>query len=376
MEFEHLLQDDADAAYLLLRALVFVSIALLIYGWRNRNPHGHRVSMIGWFLFGLFWLFNVPHFLDNGEEVNAVYCVLGFPLFLFLAYHEHLSISRDDDPSSLPFMAGTVGIAAGMYFLIDTFPVVAAFFVWTTAVETAVFLDLIGYDSHVGGVAYEEIVRVPIFHGDEGGISIILACTAIQSIVIFIAAILTTTVTKDPGWKKLKLPRFVSHLTGTTHFNLTRKWKAFLCTVPIILILNIVRTAAVIYLVYEGHAEFDFAHNGLSRWGSMLVLIILAYWMFDILPELHDNIIGIPMLIKRGKEKPSSDQGSSGSTDHPALSQNEEEKEKEGKDEKVAGPGPEAKAAAEEVGVGESHEGDDDVDSKELTGPKGKNDYP
>lgn len=327
-----------DTYFVASRALVFLSIALLITGWRNRDPRGHRITMVGWFLFGLFWLLMVPHFLDKDEPVNAIYCVLGFPLFMFLMYHEHLSIEWGDDPSSLPFMAGTVGMSAGMYFLIDTFPQVAALFVWLTAVETAGFLSMLGYEASASSVIYNDLeAQVPIFHGEQRGISIILACTAIQSIVIFLAAIWTTRVEKDPVSKAISIhpPRTVRsfwqfsvqpffwkyasfHLPWfkdigvtkdrehTIRLVLTRKWKAFLITVPMILILNIVRTASVIYLVYEGHVEFDIAHNWLSRWGSMVVLIVLAYLMFDTLPELHDNIIGIPMLSKRKRPGDSS----------------------------------------------------------------------
>jgi len=277
MVLEQIIMNRTSPEYIFLRILVFISIVFLIYAWRSKTRIGHKVAMIGWLLFGLYWVFNVHEFLDKGEAVNAIYCILGLPLFLFLMYHEHLCIGLGDDPPSLSFMAGTVGISAGMYFLIDTFPQVAALFVWVTAVETAGFLSLFGYEAHAGGVNYNDIVKVPIYHGDQEGISIILACTAIQSIVIFIAAILTTQASKE------------------------RKWKAFLYTVPIIHVLNVVRTAGVVYLVYEGFTEFDFAHNWLSRWGSMLVLIVLAYLMFEILPELHDNIIGIPMLVKRKK---------------------------------------------------------------------------
>jgi len=262
-------------AYIALRTMVFISVGLLIYGWRHRDTMGHRITMAGWLLFGLYWLFMVPHYLDEGEVVNAAYCILGFPLFLFLIYHENLSIKWGNDPSSLAFMAGTTGISAGMYFLIDTFPPVAAAFVWSTAVETAGLLTLFGYEAHAGSVHYGEMAKVPIYHYSTNGISIILACTAIQSIVIFIAAILCTNA------------------------DTRRKWKAFLYTVPVILILNIVRTAGVVYLVYEGIADFNLAHNYLSRWGSMLVLIILAFYMFDILPELHENIMGIPLLVYR-----------------------------------------------------------------------------
>ena len=261
--------------YFILRGMVFLSVGLLLYGWKHRNAKGHKITMLGWFLFGVYWLLMVPHYLAVGEVVNAAYCLLGFPLFLFLIYHESLSIVLDDEPPTLSFMAGTTGIAAGMYFLIDTFPPIEAGFVWLTAVETAGLLTLFGYEAHAGGVHYGDVVRVPIYHYANNGISIILACTAIQSIVIFIAAILCTNADR------------------------MRKWKAFFYTVPVILILNVVRTAAVVYLVYEGIADFNLAHNYLSRWGSMLVLVVLAFFMFDILPELHENIMGIPMLIKR-----------------------------------------------------------------------------
>lgn len=295
--------------YIFLRTLVFVSIAFLLFGWKQRTVEGHRAATIGWVLFGFYWLLTIPHFLDNGEPVNAAYCALGFPLFLFLARQEHLSIlwsrfpgeAHPDvrDPPQLGFMAGGVAISALAYFLIDTIPEVAAFFVWTTAEGTAVFLTLMGYEASTGAVRYDEIVRVPVYHGDQGGISIVLACTAIQSIVIFLAAILVTRLKENPmsTLPLGPLGRLLGFPAGAVA--ISRKWKGFLLTVPIILFLNIVRTAAVIYLVYEGHFEFDFAHNTLSRWGSMLVLIVLSYYLFDILPELYDTLAGIPGLIRR-----------------------------------------------------------------------------
>ncbi len=261
------------------KLLAFTSFFLLGYGYLNRDRRGHAVTAAGWVLLAIYWLSQIPVFLGKEEVVNAIYAVLAQPFFLFLAYHERLNMKWDEDFSSLRFMAGMAAIAGSMYFIIHTFEDFAAFFIREAAHEAVFALNAL-FDQGVSVEATKfnnDEVRVPIGGHDGGsnGIAIILACTALQSIVIFIGAI--------------KCSR------GDRH----RRFKAFMWTVPVIWLLNMVRNVAVIYLVYNQIVDFHVAHDDLSRWVSLIVLIILAFIMFEILPELHEDIIGLAFLYRR-----------------------------------------------------------------------------
>jgi len=264
------------------KLFAFAAFFLLAYGYRKRDNRGKGVAAAGWTLLAIYWFTQIPVFLNRGEPVNAGYAVLALPFFMFLAYQEQLNMRWGEDYPSLRLMAGVAAIAGGMYFIIHTFEDVGAFFIRGAAQEAVFVLKhAFGQDIWVGDARFDDdAVRVPIegHDPDSKGISIILACTALQSIVIFLAAILCAR-----GDRR-------------------RRFKAFMATVPVVWVLNLVRNVAVIYLVYNDILSFEVSHDFLSRWGSLLVLIILSFIMFRILPELHEDIIGIAYLYRRRKK--------------------------------------------------------------------------
>jgi len=272
------LSEATDGVKLIL---VVIAVLLLAYGFHRRNPVGHLLSAGGWAAFAVYWLLRTPPYLDEGDYFSAFFAGGAVPFFLYIGYHEYLlakgrgGSKENGDNHSLKFMAGTGFIAGGIYFLIEYVEAFHAGLVWVTAYQGELLLRLFGYDISLGDIRYEDKIRVPVLREGHSGtnIFIVLACTAIQSLVVFVGAIYSTR-----GDRK-------------------RKFKAFLYTVPVVYVLNIVRNAAVIYLVYEGFLEFNIAHGYLSRYGAMLVLIVLVYIMFDILPELHEDIMGIMDLF-------------------------------------------------------------------------------
>lgn len=85
----------------------------------------------------------------------------------------------------------------------------------------------------------------------------------------------------------------------------TNKFKAFLVSVPVVYILNIVRNGFVITASgYEwfGPSEYSFyiAHNVLAKFGSIMALIVISYLVFKILPELLDVVVNVFTLLKGG----------------------------------------------------------------------------
>ena len=105
-------------------------------------------------------------------------------------------------------------------------------------------------------------------------VNIVLGCTALQSMIVFVGAIVALNV----GWK--------------------RKIRGLAIAIPLIHLLNIFRNAGVIWLdqaypswEWLGLSMFDFAHLHAAKFGSLMVMFLLSLVLFEILPELHKNVL-------------------------------------------------------------------------------------
>jgi archaeosortase A (PGF-CTERM-specific) len=250
---------------------LFLGLILLGIGffWREKNT-GSSLKIIGWGVFASFWA-TMPAFLylsEDGDIFNAVVCVIGVYVLVYLAYHEWLSRKRTDHPVSLNWIAGATFLAGSIYFTFEIgVPGLKTWFIEFVAAQSTDLLHLVG----VGAVRTDSVItynNVPI--------SIIFACTAIQSMVLFVGMIGAITSAK-PGRKALGL----------------------LVTVVPIYFLNLIRNAGVVFMVGSGMVAFDIAHNVIGKIGSLLALIILLFITFKIVPELYDEILGIIDLPKR-----------------------------------------------------------------------------
>ncbi|MBI2079013.1 MAG: hypothetical protein HYT80_11730 [Euryarchaeota archaeon] len=90
----------------------------------------------------------------------------------------------------------------------------------------------------------------------------------------------------------------------------SRRFWALMLTVPLIYVLNLFRNVIIIwmsgqeeavsFLWWKTHDEvFWFSHNIIGKGGSLVALIIIAFIVFQILPELYDSIIGLLDLKER-----------------------------------------------------------------------------
>lgn len=257
---------------------LFGGLVILGAGFFSRRQSRHLLMAAGWTVFAGYWA-TQPAFLythEGGDAVNAVICVLGVYFLFYLAYHEYISHQRREELPALNFLAGATFVSAFFYFLIDKLPVLSGHLIKMVAEHTVWLMQLIGYEVSAGAINYGESITVPIYFEGSQSVHLILACTGLQSMMIFIGVI--------------------AALHGVDG---RRRGKAFLVTVPVIYLLNIVRNVGVIYgMEVMGH-DFYFMHNVVGKAGSLLALIVLAYVAFDILPELYDNIVALVDLPKR-----------------------------------------------------------------------------
>jgi archaeosortase A (PGF-CTERM-specific) len=264
---------DSDIFSLISSLVLFLGLILLGIGYWKKH---HCLRSSGWIIFAIYWATQPGHFLDLEDLVNTLFIIVGVYFLFYLAYHEYLSHTQNNHPASLDFIAGTTFIAGFSYFLIEKISFLSGFLIKIVADQTAWALQLLGYNVAAQGIIYNQEIHVPITVNGETSVYLILACTGIQSMIIFVGAIAA-------------LPHVDNH----------RRWKAFLGTVPVIYILNIIRNMGVIYGIEVLGYSFAFMHHVVGKIGSLIALLILAFFAFSVLPELYDNIMGLIDLPKR-----------------------------------------------------------------------------
>ncbi|MHB8585862.1 MAG: archaeosortase A [Thermoplasmatota archaeon] len=296
--------------------MMAVSILLLGAGFAIRRREAHLVRIAGWVLFAAYWPFQSAHFFDQGDPFNGWFSLLGPVALLYFVYHEWLSWKWNEDPKALRWLAGTTSVAAATFFIFTWIPVISTGTEYWVGVQTQWLLaGLFGLPSttvvSTDPSTHEQIVSICLNatcdSANSYAVSIILACTAIQSMMIFIGAIAMLDAPLD------------------------RKIRGYILTVPLIHGLNLFRNAGIVYgykilqwnpfnwggpdpggwrswfwdgsLQGDGLAQgsFEWMHAWVGKWGSLFALVLIALAVFALLPELHGYILDLFDLPKRRK---------------------------------------------------------------------------
>lgn len=250
---------------------LFISLILLLYGFiRKEDIKSSKIKIAGWGLLGFYWSVQPKtlYFAEEGDIVNTVICILGVFVLYYFAYHEYLSIIRKEKISCLNWIAGASAIAGIIYFGIELTPL-APWLIEVVAFQSASLLNFF-----TGNVTIE---GVHIFYNGAYAVTIIFACTAIQSMVIFVG--MTLALNEKVVFKK--------------------KIIALLVTVVPIYFLNLIRNALIVYLIGNKITDFSTAHNIIGKGGSLIALVILLLIIVKIVPEIFDEIICLTDLPKR-----------------------------------------------------------------------------
>jgi len=127
----------------------------------------------------------------------------------------------------------------------------------------------------------------------ESIVAFILACSALQSMAVFIGAIVALN---SVHWK--------------------RRARALVIAIPTIHVLNVFRNAGIVWLTdtygewsLSGMGIFDFAHSYAAKIASLFAMFLMAIALFDLLPELHRHIMKVlkPIGIKSSQMQTSDD---------------------------------------------------------------------
>jgi len=249
---------------------LFLGIVLLGIGFFLNKVQARKIKMAGWGSFSFFWAIQPGYlYAPSSDMFNAVVCIIGVYVLIYIAYHEWLSIKRNEQVSCLNWIAGGTFLAGIIYFTIDSgiLPELKNGLINIVASQSAAVLNLLNMQAIRNGclITYKGI-----------SITIIFACTAIQSMVLFVG---------------------MNGAIGKV--SLKRRATAIAATVVPIYFLNLIRNALVIFLVGENITSFNMAHNVIAKSLSLIALIILLFLNFKIVPELSDEILCIFNLTKR-----------------------------------------------------------------------------
>lgn len=236
------------------------------------------VAGAGWALFSVHWALQWQHYVEVADYVNVLLTVLASFGCLVLGY---LLIKKDarimNDKKGIStinsiFMATTASAIGGIsYFAFSEITPMNQWLI-TTVTDQTVWLG-----SLFGVVITRLDTNLLSVNGYR--VEIILACTAIESIALFMGII------------------------ASANAPFTRMAKAFLVSVPVIYALNLIRNVFVIDaygMTWFGSPEMSFyiAHTIIAKAGALIALFVIAYAVMKILPEIIDMIDGIINLFR------------------------------------------------------------------------------
>jgi len=254
----------------LLPVPIFAGLFLLFFGsFLPENAFAQRLRIIGWIVFSFYWATQPQtlYYAEQQDIFNALVSIIGIYVLFYFAYHDWYSMKTKDPINTLKWIAGASALSGLIYFIIDLTPI-AEWLIDVVTVHSGWLLNII-----TGGVS----ITPPTLSYKQASIRIIFACTAVQSMVLFVGMI-------------LPLPRVT----------LKRKLTGILITVVPVYFLNLVRNASIVYLVgIYGPSFFGIAHNYIGKAGSLIALIILLFIVAKIVPEIFENILELLDLPKR-----------------------------------------------------------------------------
>jgi len=231
------------------------------------------LGAIGWGFFSIHWFYQPMHFIEIRDYVNVVLVIVVGIICLILAYNmlkEYRSMKLPGSGSVDVTAMATVATALASLFYFP-FAQMDSLNVWIISLVTDnVFWTLQALGQPVEMAEWNKIA----LNGYQ--VEIILACTAIESIALFIG------------------------LIASVNAPLKKLLSAFMVSVPIIYTLNIIRDVFVIVAYahqWFGPNSFEIAHHTIAKIGSGVALFGIAYIVMRILPELVDLIEGIWKMV-------------------------------------------------------------------------------
>jgi archaeosortase A (PGF-CTERM-specific) len=233
-----------------------------------KNGSKRIIGAVGWSLFSIHWLRQPLHYIAIEDYVNVVLTISMGIFCIFIAYRMFMEYTHKCTPSKqqidITYMA-TNAIAIGSVFYYP-FAEIAFLNEWLISTVTNNVMWVLA----ILNIPAYKIGNLITYNGYT--VEIILGCTAIESIALFMG------------------------LIASVNAPLKKLLAAFVVSVPVIYVLNILRDVFVVVAYCEmwfGPNSFQIAHHIIAKAGSGAALLVIAYMVMRILPEILELIDGL-----------------------------------------------------------------------------------
>ncbi|MHC1577036.1 MAG: archaeosortase A [Methanosarcinaceae archaeon] len=260
---------------MMIENMLWIAVALFVVS--AIIPRSYHIKKViggmGWIAFSLHWAYQPLHYIEINDYFNVILTLTIAVFCLFIAYaafkeYSSKSFSSFSDNVDVISMTTTATAIGSLFYF--PFAQMPALNRWIISQVTENIVWVFGLlDLSVQMPSWNMIS----YNGYS--VEIILACTAIESIALFIGLI---TAVNAPAKRLIA---------------------AFMVSVPVIYVLNIVRDVFVLIAYGQqlfGPNSFEISHNIIAKIGSGIALFVIGYAVMRILPELLDLIDGLWVL--------------------------------------------------------------------------------
>ncbi len=237
--------------------VVFLAVALMFIFVATKK---RILGCIGWILFGVYWLTEIPNYLAIMDYFNTTIMILAFVLFTMIGF----AILKTKNLNVFLDVTAFSALSALFYFPFAVDPWLKRGIISVVADQTVALGNALGFK--IEKPAFNKIA----LNGKY--VEIILACTGIESMALFAGA--TLGVKAD----------------------LKSRLKAFMISVPVIYVLNLFRNVFVVVAYgneWFGEDSFYIAHHIICKILATIALVLISLGVFRFLPELADLIYNL-----------------------------------------------------------------------------------
>lgn len=296
-------------------------LVLMGLGISDRGKWNSLIKGGGMALFGMFWFTQIGVFLDpdHTDLINGLMALLGGFFFLFIAFQFVLDHLWKERTKSIEWLLRTSFLTGGAYFVFEHIPITQGALIYIVAWPTYWILKVFGHDVVIHDHFPTEVgsgITITAAGGGDMAIRIVFACTAALAIFLFSSAVIAVKTNKKEweGWARRELKRTMGSRNFWTRgkrngiknilrmSDLQRKLVAIAIVVPLIFVSNLFRNVAVIAATFTGTLSFYDAHNIYAKILSLVMMVYLTWVLFELLPELQEDVMGLFDLTKRTKK--------------------------------------------------------------------------
>ena len=289
-----------------------IGMILLFVTWKSRSGKFESFAPIGWILTGFYFFNDISFYIEHEDAVLTIMSAATLPGAVGIALWER-KVSEEKYQKALLWFRGAVAVAGLPYLLIAHVPMLNVLAIWFVAWQSAALLSFAGGANVTLGETYANPSNGPsvnwndwegnrwflteemsefsfhtelLVNGEPIYINFVLACTAIQSMIIFVGAISVLNV----DWR--------------------RRVRALFVALSLIHILNLFRNAGLIWL-QMGYPDwrwmnltiFEFGHAYAARFVSLGAMFLLALVLFEMLPQMRRHVLALMRPLGVGQKR-------------------------------------------------------------------------